>query len=134
MKKNIENGVGAIGKWEIAKVDENSKNSPFVYLLYANNGQLLYESRDYKTIASCRNGLETFINTVKNGEFIVDPDKSGRFKFVLRSKATNSSMEYYGENYDTKKACEHNIESVYHFAILSPLPVPETKTEVKETK
>ena len=130
-KKLVESGHAAIGKWEIVKVDENVKNSPFVYLLYANNGQLLYESRDYKTIASCRNGLETFVNTVRNGFFIIDPDKSGRFKFVLRNKAANSPMEYYGQNYDTQKACANSIESVYHFALTSPIPGSENKEQTK---
>lgn len=130
-KKLVESGHAAAGKWEIVKVDENVKNSPFVYLLYANNGQLLYESRDYKTIASCRNGLETFVNTVRNGFFIIDPDKSGRFKFVLRNKAANSPMEYYGQNYDTQKACANSIESVYHFALTSPIPGSENKEQAK---
>ena len=130
-KKLVESGHAAAGKWEIVKVDENVKNSPFVYLLYANNGQLLYESRDYKTIASCRNGLETFVNTVRNGFFIIDPDKSGRFKFVLRNKTANSPMEYYGQNYDTQKACASSIESVYHFALTSPIPVSENKEQTK---
>lgn len=130
-KKLVESGHAAVGKWEIVKIDENVKNSPFVYLLFANNGQLLYESRDYKTIASCRNGLETFVNTVKNGFFVIDPDKSGRFKFVLRNMATNSPMEYYGQNYDTQKACASSIESVYHFALTSPIPGSENKTQTK---
>lgn len=120
--KAVEEGTGAVGKWEIAKVDETSKTSPFVYLLFANNGQLLYESRDYKTYNSCLNGLKTFVNTVKNGYFVIDPDKSGRYKFVLRSQSANSPMEYYGQNYDTQRACASSIESVYHFALRSPVP------------
>ncbi len=120
--KAVEEGTGATGKWEIAKVNESVKTSPFVYLLYANNGQLLYESRDYKTYNSCLGGLKTFINTVKNGSFVVDPDKSGRYKFVLRSQSANSPMEYYGQSYGAKSECESNIESVYRFALRSPLP------------
>lgn len=115
----VERGEGAVGKWEISQVKEGSKNSPYVYLLYANNGQLLYESRDYKTYASCKNGLVTFVNTVKTGKFIIDPDKTGRYKFVLRSKSANSSSEYIGQSYATKQACAHSIESVYRFALRS---------------
>lgn len=115
----VERGEGAVGKWEISQVKEGSKNSPYVYLLYANNGQLLYESRDYKTYASCKNGLVTFVNTVKTGKFIIDPDKTGRYKFVLRSKSANSSSEYIGQSYSTKQACAHSIESVYRFALRS---------------
>lgn len=115
----VERGEGAVGKWEISQVKEGSKNSPYVYLLYANNGQLLYESRDYKTYASCKNGLVTFVNTVKTGKFIIDPDKTGRYKFVLRSKSANSSSEYIGQSYSNKQACAHSIESVYRFALRS---------------
>ncbi len=120
--KDVAEGSGAVGKWEIARVDENSKTSPYVFLLFANNGQLLYESRDYKAESGCLNGLKTFINTVRDGYFVIDPDKSGRYKFVLRSKSANSPIEYYGQNYDTQKACASSIESVYRFALRSPLP------------
>lgn len=120
--KDVAEGSGAVGKWEIARVDENSKTSPFVFLLFANNGQLLYESRDYKAESGCLNGLKTFINTVRDGYFVIDPDKSGRYKFVLRSKSANSPIEYYGQNYDSQKACASSIESVYRFALRSPLP------------
>lgn len=119
VKKIVAKGEGAVGKWEISQVDENDKKSPFTYTLTANNGQLLYESRDYTTKASCKQGLETFVETIKDGYFIIDPDKAGRFKFVLRSK--NSLMEYEGQNYDTKQACAKNIESVYRFALLTPI-------------
>lgn len=120
--KDVENRALSTGKWSIEKTDESAKNSPYEFLLYANNGQLLYESRDYKTRATCLAGLKTFVSTVKTGYFVIDPDKSGRFKFVLRNNAVNSVTEYYGENYDTKKACANNIESVYHFALLSVVP------------
>lgn len=120
--KSVKEGSGAVGKWEITRIDETSKNSPYVFLLFANNGQLLYESRDYKTPSSCLNGLKTFVNTVETGYFVIDPDKSGRYKFVLRSKSANSSMEYYGQNYDTQRACANSIDSVYHFALRSPIP------------
>lgn len=120
--KAVNEKSGAVGKWVIEQVEEDVKNSPYVFLLYANNGQLLYESRDYKTAANCLSGLNTFVSTVKTGVFAIDPDKSGRFKFVLRGNSANSSMEYYGQNYDTKKGCANSIDSVYKFALLSPLP------------
>lgn len=117
-----DNAGGVVGKWAIEQVEEGVKNSPYVFLLYANNGQLLFESRDYKTYANCLSGLNTFVNTVKTGVFAIDPDKSGRFKFVLRSASANSAMEYFGQNYDTKKGCASSIDSVYRFALLSPVP------------
>lgn len=120
--KAVEDKTGVVGKWTIEQVEEGVKNSPYVFLLYANNGQLLFESRDYKTYANCLSGLNTFVNTVKTGVFAIDPDKSGRFKFVLRSASANSAMEYFGQNYDTKKGCANSIDSVYRFALLSPVP------------
>ncbi|MCR4661483.1 MAG: DUF1508 domain-containing protein [Clostridia bacterium] len=118
-KDVVEKGNGASGKWEISQVDESDKKSPFTYTLTANNGQLLYESRDYASKVTCKQGLETFIETIKDGYFIIDPDKAGRFKFILRSQ--NSSMEYEGQSYDTKQACEKNVDSVYRFALLTPV-------------
>ena len=120
--KAVKEKSGAVGKWSIEQAEEGVKNSPYVFLLYANNGQLLFESRDYKTYSNCLSGLNTFVNTVKTGVFAIDPDKSGRFKFVLRSNSVNSAMEYYGQNYDTQKGCANSIESVYKFALLSPVP------------
>lgn len=120
--KAVKDKTGVVGKWAIEQVEEGVKNSPYVFLLYANNGQLLFESRDYKTYANCLSGLNTFVNTVKTGVFAIDPDKSGRFKFVLRSASANSAMEYFGQNYDTKKGCANSIDSVYRFALLSPVP------------
>ncbi|MFA6865935.1 MAG: hypothetical protein WCR54_00280 [Clostridia bacterium] len=115
----VINNDGAKGIWTIDKVDDDEKSSPFVFLLYANNGQLLYESKEYKTKASCKSGLFTFIETVKDGVFIVDADKAGRFKFVLRSNKTGSQAEYIGQFYSTKQGCENSIDSVYKFALLS---------------
>ena len=120
--KAVKNNEGTPGKWSIEQTEENNKKAPYVFLLYANTGQLLYESRDYKSYATCLGGLNTFVNTVRTGNFAIDPDKSGRFKFVLRSAATSSGVEYYGQNYDTRKGCASSIESVYRFALLSPVP------------
>lgn len=118
----VANGQGAVGKWEIVPSEPENEKSPYVYLLRANNGQLLYESRDYKTYDNCRSGAETFIKTVKDGTFIVDVDKNGRYKFILRSRKAGSQMEYYGQTYPDKTACMNNVISVYKFASLTVLP------------
>ncbi len=120
IKESVSNPNGAVGKWEI-ETEENNGKKVFIYLLYANNGQLLYESRDYASYASCKNGLETFIKTVRDGDFIIDPDKAGRYKFILRSKNKNSMVEYLGQNYSTHSAAESSAESVYKFALVSSL-------------
>lgn len=119
VKLSVSNPNGVTGKWEIAK-DEDGDKPTYSFLLYANNGQLLYESRDYASASSCKNGVETFIKTVKEGEFIIDPDKAGRFKFLLRNPNSSSLMEYIGQNYTTNKAASNSADSVYKFALVSP--------------
>lgn len=119
IKLTVTSPNGIVGKWEIAKCEDDVKAS-YVFLLYASNGQLLYESRDYASTASCKNGIDTFIKTVKEGEFIIDPDKSGRYKFILRNVGNNSLMEYIGPYYTTNKAACNSADSVYRFALVSP--------------
>lgn len=114
---------GVIGRWDIVKLDETQKNSPFVYLLYANNGQLLYQSKDYATAASCRKGIDAFVGTVKNGYFVIYQDKNNRFRFVLRNKTGNTATEYVGQHYDDRKRCASSIESVYRFALRTPIEI-----------
>ena len=119
VKKEVAAGKGAVGKWEIALAETDSDSSPYVFLLYANNGQLLYESRDYKTADNCKSGLDTFVKTLKEGKFIIDSDKFGRYRFILR-KAGNQ-VEYLGQNYSDKAACTRSAISVYKFGLLTPV-------------
>lgn len=121
VKSAVENKQGATGKWIIDRVDEEDEKSPFAFLLYANNGQLLYQSRDYKTYDNCRKGIDVFVDAVKNGYFIIDEDKFGKFKFFLRSKKTGSQAEYVGQNYTDKQSCCNSAVSVYKFALLTPI-------------
>lgn len=117
----VSNKQGAIGKWAIDRTDAEDPNSPFVFLLFANNGQLLYESRDYKSYDNCRKGVDAFVSAVENGYFIIAADKFGRYKFFLRSKKTGSQAEYVGQNYSDRASCESSAVSVYRFALLTPI-------------
>ena len=121
VKNKVKNNNGVVGKWVIEQEDDGNKNAPYVFLLYASNGQLLYESRDYSNYSSCKNGLLTFRKTIQEGEFIIDPDKAGRYKFILRNTSNNSLMEYIGQNYSTERACADGIDSIYRFALVSPV-------------
>ena len=116
----MKNNNGVVGKWLIEKEDVDVKDSPYVFLLYASNGQLLYESRSYSSYSSCKSGLETFKTAIQEGQFIIDPDKSGSYKFILRNTNKNSLMEYIGQNYSTERACAEGINSIYRFALVSP--------------
>lgn len=121
VKEKVKNNNGVVGKWAIEQTEEGDKNAPYVFLLYASNGQLLYESRDYSSYSSCKSGLMTFRKTVQEGQFIIDPDKAGRYKFILRNTGNNSLMEYIGQNYSTERACADGIDSIYRFALVSPI-------------
>ena len=121
VKDKVKNNNGVVGKWAIEQEEGDKKNAPYVFLLYASNGQLLYESRDYSNYSSCKNGLMTFRKTIQEGEFIIDPDKAGRYKFILRNTSNNSLMEYIGQNYSTERACADGIDSIYRFALVSPV-------------
>ena len=98
------------GKYEIVK-----RNDAFYFLLKANNGQLLLESHAYTSLAGAKGGIDTFKNAVENGEFAIDEDKNGNFKFILRASA-RSQMLYHGETYATRQRAESAIGSVKNFA------------------
>lgn len=118
IKKAAREKLGMPGKWEIAEIEDDGEKF-YEYLLFANNGQLLYESKEYKSYSTCKSGLMTFIDTVKNGYFIIDSDKAGRYKFVLRSNKPGSQAEYIGQFYRSLDACQSSINSVYKFALIS---------------
>ena len=101
------------GKYEIVK-----RNGFFYFLLKANNGQLMLESTGYTTESGAKGGIDTFKNAVENGVFMIDEDKNGNFKFILRASA-RSQMLYHGESYPTRKSAENAIESVKSFAPLA---------------
>lgn len=119
IRKAVESGTGAVGRWEIALSEPENEKSPYVYLLFANNGQLLYESREYKTEDSCRSGIDTFVKTLNEGVFIIDKDKFGRFKFILRSRRAGSQVEYVGQNYQDRPSCINSAISVFKFGLLT---------------
>ena len=98
------------GKYEIIK-----KHGGFYFLLKANNGQLLLESSGYTTLAGAKKAVDTFRNAVAVGEFSIDVDKNGNFKFILRTSA-RSQMHYHGETYASRQSAEKSILSVKRFA------------------
>ena len=98
------------GKYEIIK-----KHGGFYFLLKANNGQLLLESSGYTSLAGVKKAVETFKNAVEVGEFSIDVDKNGNFKFILRMSA-RSQMHYHGETYSSRQSAEKSILSVKRFA------------------
>ena len=98
------------GKYELVE-----RNGAYYFLLKANNGQLLLESSAYTSLSGAKGGIDTFKNAVENGEFAIDEDKNGNFKFILRASA-RSQMLYHGETYATRQRAESAVGSVKNFA------------------
>lgn len=91
----------------------------YQFILYANNGQLLYESREYATLASCKSGIETFKKNVADCTYRIAQDKNGAWKFIFRK----GNSIYIGESYSTKTAAENNAESVKRFSQISEIAI-----------
>lgn len=116
----LSNKEKASGKYEFAlEVDG------FHFYLWANNGQLLFDSPSFTTLMGALNGLKTFQKTVQEGNFDIRVDKYDRYRFILARK-------YYGENYTTKEQCAKCVESVKNFANNSKiLRCNPSKEEIK---
>ena len=82
--------------------------------MIANNGQLLYTSRPYTTLAGAQAGIETFKKAVFGENFFIEEDKFGKFRFILRG--AGSTGIYSGESFTTKESALNNVESVKKFA------------------
>lgn len=107
-----ENKPKVVGKFKVEKV-----SGFYQFSLYANNGQLLYESREYATLATCKNGVETFKRNVAVAKYRVAVDKNGGYKYIFR----NRNVIYIGESYSTARAAENSAKSVVRFAAVSEI-------------
>ncbi len=107
-----------MGKFEICK-----ESDQYAFYLLANNGQILYSSRLYATEAACRKGVESFKRAAYVGNFFVDRDKFGNFRYVLKN--IGSAPAFIGESYDNKPQCEKIIESVKKFIVSASVELEE---------
>lgn len=91
----------------------------FQFSLYANNGQLLYESREYASKASCASGIETFKKNLLDGKTKtrIDKDKNGNYKFIIK----NGNSIYVGESYKSEQSAINSAESTKRFAQISDI-------------
>ena len=103
-----------MGKFEIS-----GEGSDYCFYLLANNGQILYSSRYYAGEAACRKGIESFKRAAYVGNFFVDRDKFGNFRYVLKN--IGSAPAFIGESYDNKPQCEKIIESVKKFIVTATI-------------
>ncbi len=100
-----------MGKFEICQEDDKQ----YCFYLIANNGQILYSSRYYATEKACRDGIDSFKRAAYVGNFFVDRDKFGNFRYVLKN--IGSAPAFIGESYDNKPQCEKIIDSVKKFIV-----------------
>ena len=107
-----------MGKFEICK-----ESDQYAFYLLANNGQILYSSRLYASEAACRKGIESFKRAAYVGNFFVDRDKFGNFRYVLKN--IGSAPAFIGESYDNKPQCEKIIESVKKFIVSATIELEE---------
>lgn len=97
-KKTAE--ANLIGKFEISLAVDGYR-----FCLYANNGQLMYESVGFVSIEGCKKGIETFRKTLREMPYSITRDKRGRYRFVFNKK-------YQGETYPDKPSATRAAESV----------------------
>ncbi len=104
-----------MGKFEIVREDDKH----YCFYLLANNGQILYSSRYYASEKACREGITSFKRAAYVGNFFVDRDKFGNYRYV--HKNIGSAAAYIGESYDNKLQCEKIIESVKNFIVTASI-------------
>lgn len=101
-------------------------NTGVKFDLRAGNNQVILTSEVYSSLTACKKGIESVrINapvaavedqttlgyeTEKNPKFEVYLDKSGEYRFRLKSK--NGQIVATGEAYKAKAGCRNGIESV----------------------
>ena len=112
-----ETAATVVGKKVVGKYVIDANEDFYQFSLYANNGQLLYESREYATIATCKSGIETFKKNVAECDYRIAQDKNGNWKYIFRK----GNSIYIGESYSTELSAENSAESTKRFAGISEL-------------
>lgn len=121
-------------------------NTGFKFDLLAANGQEILTSEVYNSRAACIRGMESvrksapsarlenqtdpdFI-TLTNPKYELYADKSGAFRFRLRSR--NGKIIAVSESYTTKAAALAGIESVRANSVDTPIPEGYNSPKEKE--
>lgn len=110
------------GKFEICQ-----EQNEYCFYLLASNGQILYSSRFYANEAACRKGIESFKRAAYVGNFFVDRDKFGNYRYVLKN--IGSAPAFIGESYDNKPQCENIIQSVKNFIVSASIELESESSE-----
>ena len=99
------------GKFEI----KNSKNGKEFFVLKAGNGQVILQSEQYESHASCSNGVESVRKNCHDpNRFEEKTAKDGRTYFVL--KATNGQVIGKSQMYKSPRGMRNGSDSVKRHA------------------
>ena len=101
-----------MGKFTVEEDGNQDEVIGYRFYLIANNAQILYTSAIYTSASGALKAIDTFKRAVYVGNFYVDEDKFGHFRYILRANATTT---YVGESYKTRSSAESSIESVKKF-------------------
>ena len=117
------------GRYVIIKDTKNAIR-PYKFQLKANNGQILYESENYKIKPKAKQ-VDGFRNTINNGTYSIDEEKNGTFRYKIFK--VDGTMYGVGEGYKSRAAAESAIESVKKFANSANF-IEDTTIDTTETK
>ncbi|MBR5191918.1 MAG: DUF1508 domain-containing protein [Clostridia bacterium] len=101
---------GTNGKWKIEKDSEGN----YLAKLYASNGQVMLATEGVASKTSAKTAITSVKKNSKEGNFIIDKDKFGRFYYKLRN--AKKSVICIGETYEKLESCISALESVRRFA------------------
>ncbi len=118
-----EAAAAPLGKFEIVRGEDRE----FRFYLVANNGQILYSGKNFPKLCLCQKGIESFKRAVYVGNFSVDCDKFGRYRYILKNVGV--APAFMGESYTSKEQCQSSIESVKRFVVSAKVVLPESPAE-----
>ena len=85
----------------------------YYYELWANNGQMIFWSRPYSSVASAKSGIEAFKKNISEIETLeIKRDKNNKYRWRFIKSATVVE----GISYDSKSSATSNAISVKKFA------------------
>ena len=120
-------------------VIKSTANGGVKFSLKAGNGQVVATSQVYKSLASCKKGIESVrkncviapledqtkedFAVLKNPKYEMYTDKKGEYRFRL--KAANGQIVAVGEGYKAEKSCLNGMESIKKNAPDAPVVIEE---------
>ena len=118
-KKDDDKTVGfQDGKWVIRKTSEGK----YAFKLYASNGSVMLESsKEYSSLSTAKQGIETYKRNFQEGNCKIVSPKSG--SFVYRLTNANGMLLAVSPNYTSKSSCENALENTKNYAKGAPVEV-----------